>query len=101
MAPAGSKSRNKAKQATQPAAKTKKAENVVDRAERDETPNNRKQPLKRRRTEEEAEKAVRDNFKGISEAQRRMVLDRDGKSLMDRVIEAKRRKKQGEKGSHR
>ena len=66
--------------------------NAIDKAEDADKGPQRQRCLKRRSTEEDAEKAVRDNFKMYSEAQRRMVLDKDGKSVYDRVLEAKRRK---------
>ena len=48
--------------------------------------------LRRRPTEEETEKVVRDNFLGSSETLRTMVLDKEGRSIFDMQIHAKQQK---------
>ena len=64
-----------------------RATNVVDKAEQHESCE-----LKRRSTEEETEMAVRDNFRNFTEIHRTMVLEKEGKSIFDRVLHAKRKK---------
>ena len=52
------------------------------KAEQDESlPSSSRRELKRHSTEEETEKAVRDNLRGFTETHRTMVLDKEGKSM--------------------
>ena len=83
--------------ATARQAETKKrATNLVDKSQHDDKlPSSSRRELKRRSTEEETEKAVHNNFRGFTETHRTMVLDKEVKSICDRVRAEKRKKRRG------
>lgn len=91
MAPkAAVKAKAKAKPKPETPKKRQREEdqNAIDRADDGVSP-----AAKRQKQEDSVEadtsKAVTDNFKGFSDFQLRMVLDKDGKSIFDRVYERK------------
>ncbi len=89
-----SKATAKAKKAAQPSSRPEFS-NMVDKAERDEQVHRTERAPngKRKTLEDDTEKALKDEFKKFTEHEIRLTVDKDGKSLYDRILAMKRLKK--------
>ena len=87
-------SKAKAKSTSAPAVPAAES-SLVDKAEADDKAGKHRAVSRKRSLEDEVDKALKDNFRVFSDTQLRMVLDEAGKSVFDRVLEAKKARKDG------